>query len=105
MKKTRDIFFGLLLGIGMLMLIAAVNPFPIGNLQLTGNGNGNGTNGWTNLAFVGQSDLTEFYGDGSHLTGVVGGSGLNPLGGQGSNNRSEERRVGKECRSRWSPHH
>ena len=22
-----------------------------------------------------------------------------------SNNRSEERRVGKECRSRWSPYH
>ena len=28
-------------------------------------------------------------------------------GGDGSNtiNRSEERRVGKECRSRWSPYH
>ena len=23
----------------------------------------------------------------------------------GDNNRSEERRVGKECRSRWSPYH
>src|SRR5712675_1542044 len=23
----------------------------------------------------------------------------------GSTNRSEERRVGKECRSRWSPYH
>src|SRR5256885_8621574 len=23
----------------------------------------------------------------------------------GSSNRSEERRVGKECRSRWSPYH
>ena len=23
----------------------------------------------------------------------------------GSNVRSEERRVGKECRSRWSPYH
>ena len=22
-----------------------------------------------------------------------------------NNNRSEERRVGKECRSRWSPYH
>src|SRR2546430_12171936 len=28
------------------------------------------------------------------------------LGGYASNNkRSEERRVGKECRSRWSPYH
>ena len=25
--------------------------------------------------------------------------------GGGSSNRSEERRVGKECRSRWSPYH
>ena len=24
---------------------------------------------------------------------------------QNMNNRSEERRVGKECRSRWSPYH
>jgi len=24
---------------------------------------------------------------------------------QGDPNRSEERRVGKECRSRWSPYH
>ena len=23
----------------------------------------------------------------------------------GNKNRSEERRVGKECRSRWSPYH
>ena len=26
-------------------------------------------------------------------------------GGRGGNGRSEERRVGKECRSRWSPYH
>ena len=26
-------------------------------------------------------------------------------GSQFSKNRSEERRVGKECRSRWSPYH
>ena len=25
--------------------------------------------------------------------------------GTGSGSRSEERRVGKECRSRWSPYH
>jgi len=37
---------------------------------------------------VGQQD------EAGHVTGRVG-----PLG------RSEERRVGKECRSRWSPHH
>ena len=39
---------------------------------------------------------------------------LMPIGGQAENgksmycleiDRSEERRVGKECRSRWSPYH
>ena len=29
---------------------------------------------------------------------LVGGRQMNPI-------RSEERRVGKECRSRWSPYH
>ena len=27
------------------------------------------------------------------------------MGPNGSGKRSEERRVGKECRSRWSPYH
>src|SRR3712207_3040656 len=27
------------------------------------------------------------------------------VGGDGRTGRSEERRVGKECRSRWSPYH
>src|SRR5256885_17022470 len=31
----------------------------------------------------------------AHFTHVLGGAG----------DRSEERRVGKECRSRWSPYH
>ena len=31
---------------------------------------------------------------------IVGAAGM-----IGSNMRSEERRVGKECRSRWSPYH
>ena len=34
---------------------------------------------------------------------MSGGAGLIP--GQGTKIRSEERRVGKECRSRWSPYH
>ena len=34
--------------------------------------------------------------------GYVGGGGG---GGGGYGGRSEERRVGKECRSRWSPYH
>ena len=32
---------------------------------------------------------------GGEVSAFVGGSGI----------RSEERRVGKECRSRWSPYH
>jgi len=32
-------------------------------------------------------------------------SGYNYTVGSGRNARSEERRVGKECRSRWSPYH
>ena len=30
---------------------------------------------------------------------------LEQLYAQKTSNRSEERRVGKECRSRWSPYH
>ena len=30
---------------------------------------------------------------------------VNAVGGIGARSRSEERRVGKECRSRWSPYH
>ena len=33
---------------------------------------------------------------------TTGGGGNN---GTGGDPRSEERRVGKECRSRWSPYH
>src|SRR3712207_7700380 len=31
--------------------------------------------------------------------------GMQIMGGYGYASRSEERRVGKECRSRWSPYH
>ena len=31
--------------------------------------------------------------------------GLTYIYGIGRTSRSEERRVGKECRSRWSPYH
>ena len=42
--------------------------------------------------------------------GIAGASQTVELGKQGavidaSDSRSEERRVGKECRSRWSPYH
>ena len=42
------------------------------------------------------------------IAGGVGGMSVSVLGlvvYNLSNTRSEERRVGKECRSRWSPYH
>ena len=46
--------------------------------------------------------------DGIYVDGTLGGAGhsyhiCEHLGENGR--RSEERRVGKECRSRWSPYH
>ena len=49
----------------------------------------------------------------SHLSGVQGECAelfkrVEPREGDGerrADDRSEERRVGKECRSRWSPYH
>ena len=39
------------------------------------------------------------------LTWATFTDGYTAFGGQFQHNRSEERRVGKECRSRWSPYH
>ena len=39
------------------------------------------------------------------LTVTEGGYFVNPALGKFDPERSEERRVGKECRSRWSPYH
>src|SRR5256886_2476641 len=36
---------------------------------------------------------------------IAGVTQMTSSSGLGSTNRSEERRVGKECRSRWSPYH
>src|SRR3712207_9219064 len=50
-------------------------------------------------------------GTSSHLSGVLLGLRIGvetthvPYRGTAPSMRSEERRVGKECRSRWSPYH
>src|SRR2546430_17470380 len=44
----------------------------------------------------------EVYGAGDESLAIDGKTMCNALDEQG---RSEERRVGKECRSRWSPYH
>ena len=56
---------------------------------------------------AGQSELAPFL-PGQHLalTALVEGSPVSrPYSLMSSPARSEERRVGKECRSRWSPYH
>ena len=40
-----------------------------------------------------------------YLESTLAAMGLKPGGDNGTWRRSEERRVGKECRSRWSPYH
>ena len=40
-----------------------------------------------------------------HSDRLVIADGNFPVESMGKNARSEERRVGKECRSRWSPYH
>ena len=41
----------------------------------------------------------------AHGTAIAGIIGARPVRGSNVVGRSEERRVGKECRSRWSPYH
>src|ERR1051326_9603451 len=54
-----------------------------------------------------ESGNRQFTGNGAVLTGPpTKQTGAHALGGgQVMPDRSEERRVGKECRSRWSPYH
>src|SRR5260370_39097208 len=42
---------------------------------------------------------------GEYEQGLLDGKELGEEGREGGMGRSEERRVGKECRSRWSPYH
>src|SRR5215813_9387376 len=42
---------------------------------------------------------------GDHVERVTFGVPLFAVRGRDGRDRSEERRVGKECRSRWSPYH
>src|SRR5256885_4085691 len=61
----------------------------------------------TNFASYNIYSLNLENGDLVQYTDVVGGC-FTPVVFTGENNRerrSEERRVGKECRSRWSPYH
>ena len=51
---------------------------------------------------------TEYAGHACHIATEAKEQGVDvvvAVGGDGTTTRSEERRVGKECRSRWSPYH
>ena len=72
--------------------------------------NGLNANGINNRAASGTSTIRyDLYTDGGCTTQWKGNTTM-PVGGgtitfAGTGTRSEERRVGKECRSRWSPYH
>ena len=55
------------------------------------------------ISFAGQSYVV--FGSNSGFGAGLDLSTLNGSKGFAINGRSEERRVGKECRSRWSPYH
>ena len=50
----------------------------------------------TNPTILRAAEPSDFASDLARLRGLVG---------ERDSSRSEERRVGKECRSRWSPYH
>src|ERR1035441_6919534 len=58
---------------------------------------------------VGVQSEPPFLGKDDELDGLLAALGASDggveEGGYGVGGRSEERRVGKECRSRWSPYH
>ena len=64
-----------------------------------------------NIAYSAPLFISFSKGEGKHVALTTSGSGVNILAdpndheGVGIAIRSEERRVGKECRSRWSPYH
>src|SRR2546422_10829768 len=60
---------------------------------------------WLFLRLLGVVYLVAFVSLALQITGLVGEHGILPAGGFLERARSEERRVGKECRSRWSPYH
>src|SRR2546430_5438885 len=58
---------------------------------------------WLEAHAVIGTDFLSRYDENTTFPGIIPAS-FNPSANQG-NRRSEERRVGKECRSRWSPYH
>src|SRR3989442_15659430 len=55
------------------------------------------------LPYYSVFDNLEYRIDGDRV--ILSGQVMRPVLKSDAENRSEERRVGKECRSRWSPYH
>ena len=64
-----------------------------------------GTRVWADLSIAADLGLAPELTDAFAYDRVLTSSGGGVLGGIVKASRSEERRVGKECRSRWSPYH
>src|SRR3989449_5644063 len=66
-------------------------------------GNWGGAAMWERL----QAEATAIWEEDRAMCRRIGEAGraLIPGGAEGLTHRSEERRVGKECRSRWAPYH
>src|SRR2546422_2294015 len=99
--RKRDVFlsiFGPLSLILLLALWAVGSVFSFGLLQwaagsamrVAGDGGGGAPGFWSDMYMSGTTFFTLGLGDVVPRTALA---------------RSEERRVGKECRSRWSPYH
>src|SRR5260370_29929591 len=73
-------------------LVELVGPNPVPN-------NATIPTGYTTAAAIGQGGIVALFGTGFGPTSSTVTTGVVFTG------RSEERRVGKECRSRWSPYH
>src|SRR2546427_13137237 len=87
---------------------AAATPLPPRNFNQTGNMWPSKTNSTAVTVHIANSDDNEACRIGRH--GMWGSDmrrktrGLNMIPSDTAADRSEERRVGKECRSRWSPY-
>ena len=81
-----------------IVIFVYINGTASGYLEFPENGMGNMS--WTD----GPDDSTAFYFDYYSVGGLIN-SGDKIIFENLTASRSEERRVGKECRSRWSPYH
>ena len=109
MKTRFWIFFAATVALSA-QQVAAPGPETVGTARGENHGSYNVTNSFeTGYRFsLVDGDLGEYrsdvnYGNGLRLLGST--LSIDSKDGHGHYFRSEERRVGKECRSRWSPYH